>query len=918
MPRKKKFVVNNRQAAVAAMAATSSSHNKPAWLNECPLQDEDPLLDNWDQPSLAPGPALEACSGSDIYYQKASSKKQKYLAILPGLMAFNHHGAPKAARTSSTTTTATTTPKRTQDDDDEEEEEDSKPPATTSLTQETSDSMLLTQESNNSTAVASSSSAVTPAKASARKPSEANTLAMGQMRGLCASSSSSSDTTLTLPLDRNRQLEFRGHRVSTSSKFIVLTLQPKKGRVICKDVFSSAIVFGNPQEIVTDRTAREEAMTTAEDEKGHVVISSSADEIDDDDDHVSSSPEVAGKEEKAQSALEHYGGSCRAWDGSMQGKISNRTVPAVPSVKNKPPPVADDQPFKETVENDDDEEEDVKGNDSDEYQLDISSSPVVKRTAPRRQSRKPVKYKEPDGAESNEEEGGEALSVKNPNKAKEKSNQPLSDVDGEAKTGKSVPPRASRKTSTKQAAAGRPKKGDVSSEDDDDDDSSVEVVIPNSFNRSLRGEEDDEDFVLEHANPITNSKRPARRRVSSVQKRGFRKDRPDESGSEAIDVDELSEEDGENSKKSGRKLKKAKETSTPAASTGRRGTRKRRASSTDDARHIDQKPSSRKAGKVTHKTHPKSIANNTEPAASRKKPTSQDDDSSYGSNSDEVERETTVRPKSAQKSVPQSSTKVGVCKSRNGRNVARKTTAGSDGAMCSDNDPEKTGETDDKKESIRSAPRRRRRRAPDSTEKDSAIKKRAPINLSDGEDSIEFVGVRPSASKKSKKNADSDADEQNSVEIVSTRRAASKKTKKKLDSDSDASFDEASMEEIPVPRRRTGSTQKVRAPGAKSARQNKNDDGENADDTNQESDAEGLDGKSMKAMLAKAISEGKAARPSPAKPDVGMMANDASTHSPFGTPSGRRRRAPGKSPAKSASKSNIRYLADDEEYNFLD
>ena len=761
MPRNKKVKVNREAATAMAVIAPSYNKRPPAWLRDCPLQDEDPLLDDWDQPSLAPGAALEACSGSDIYFQKASSKKSKYLVFLPGLMAFDHGSKSRASITTSTNTPKPTSCKT------EEEEDSQKPPASDSfvLTQETMDSTVpLTQESS-----ATVESAVKGTSTPAKKTSDSNALALGQIRGLRSSTS----TTLTLPLDENRSMEFRGHKVSTSSKFIVLTLQPKKGLVICKDVFSSAIVFGNPTEIVTSQTEKAD-----ESVNNKIDMDASIDEENDDDQiKISSS---AGEEKEVPPPLEHYGGSCRAWDGSMQGKVSNRTIPAAStSVKKKTTLVKDDK--RSSIESEEEKEEMSEGESTvDSYHIDLSnSSPVTQRRPPRRQSRKRVRYAENDENDDSgsEDEESEMSSKEKTKTQKDDVGEVLIGSDDDRKKKfvkrKPAPKRSSTKTPARKSI-GNPKKGITFSEKGDD--SASEEII-------MHDDDDDKDFVMETTKPIGVSNRRTSGRASSRK-------RPSTQNYESSLEDDLGKSD-----------------------------------------NVEASKDSKKKGR-----------------------------------------------KHASKS----------------EKAAAKVTADSDSAIESnDSDAEEIVKTVRNKDSTKSLPRHRRRRASNMNTKVSEVNARAPINLSDGESSIEIVEVCPSASKKRKKKADSDSD--SSFELAPS-------VKRKLASQNVAV---TSAQNSPASGRTT-----------KSSFEKKRGEGENADSTNVESNIEGLDGKSMKSMLAKAISKGKAARPSHAKPDQNLEIETTSP-SPFGTPSGRRRRAHGKSPAKSVTKPTIRNLADDDEYTFL-
>ena len=477
-----KKVKVDRQAVAAAV------HRKPLppWCQDCPIQEEDPFLGS-QPPSLPPGAALEACSGSDIYYQKASTKRIKYLALLPGNLAFDHQQNPSKAKAA---------PKK---DDDED---DAKPAATesTALTQETLASM--TQESTASTPIPSVAAA--SSMASAKAVLDGNTVVLGQVRGLTADTG----TTLTLPLgDNHRQVQFKGHKVTTASKYLVLTLQPKKGRVVCKDVFSSVLVFGDPQEVVSGPAANGVAKA-----KSDSIL---MDDDNDDSDADNVLDGVSSDNGKAKSsALEHYGGSARAWDGSMQGKLSTETIAASSSAKKT-------SAVKKIIEiqhsNDEDSDDNVMeaAYDSDEFHMDLAA-PAPKRTAPRRQSRKQVKYRELADVDSEssedqvEMEDDDSSVEEKPPKTPRRSKSP----GGSQSTKKTASklPRATSKSnkldSTKKTATKPASKMSLSDDSDESDASAADL------DRAMEGDDDDE-FKMDISDTEHISKRTPSRRLST-------------------------------------------------------------------------------------------------------------------------------------------------------------------------------------------------------------------------------------------------------------------------------------------------------------------------------------------------------------------------------------------------------------------
>lgn len=502
-----------------AAAPTPKAPKLPSWWEDCPVQQEEDL-DVGQRPSLAPGPALQACSGADIYYQKSSAKRSKYLAILPGLLSLGQQASKEAvADANASAPVAADAPTI-------DAHGDSTP---TMLTQETVDTLSssvavpLTQESH-----PVETSGVTEAPRSST-PLEKTSVAdapqrkLGQMSNLHGAA-----PVLTLPLGAGRALQLRGHRVATSSKFILLTLQPKKGKVICKEVFSGATVFGDAQEIMMplqDGVAERHALPQDESEK------------------------------KTASPLDHYGGSSRAWDGSMQGKVSDARIvlpaltvvssastPKSISARKAPPP-----PPEEPEESDDDSEA-----------FCLASSPVVApRQAPRRQSVKRVQYRElaaVDNSSSESDDNDSKASATRPQKkARAKMDVLLlsssDDNDSVTALDKGKQTSAKKKTTTKAAAPKRVtskhKKSDLEEDTPESDglggkmtnkragakrtiqkapkqaaskkkkkadssDSDEVMVIPKSFRKST----DDDDFEMKISG-ATGAKRAPSRRLSS-------------------------------------------------------------------------------------------------------------------------------------------------------------------------------------------------------------------------------------------------------------------------------------------------------------------------------------------------------------------------------------------------------------------
>ena len=176
------------------------------WLEQCPVQQEDPDIEGLGEVEdcLVPGPVLKACSGSDIHLQKAASKKGKYLAILPGIFSWHE---PETGRTGKGPSTAET--------------ENDPPP----------EAVIVSKPDNEE---------ATDHPQATSRPGEAALISLGAIDRI-----ESDRPSLSISVPGEKMLQMRGRRVQTTSKFLLLSLQPKKGKVICKHIFDSALVFGD-------------------------------------------------------------------------------------------------------------------------------------------------------------------------------------------------------------------------------------------------------------------------------------------------------------------------------------------------------------------------------------------------------------------------------------------------------------------------------------------------------------------------------------------------------------------------------------------------------------------------------------------------------------------------------------------------
>lgn len=290
-----------------------------SFADDWPVEAEDPLEMALDQPFLPTHEALKACSGSDIHLVKgASNPSNRCLAVLPGLLALHPPKAPDSNSGSNDNP----------DNGTCEKDNATKPAATT-------------------------------------KP---ETLPLGEMKGLLSTNT---------PTLRLGGLQLQGQRVRTSSKFLVLTIQPKKKRVICKHIFDSVVLFGQAQ-------VTEMPLAAPETERPWV----------------------------------HYGGSARAGTNGttvacrQPTRKEKQTKPLVEQVKQATTKVIGKPQNQEELDDDSASIHSALDNtkDEDEFQMDIVSSSLGRRASSGRKAKAPVKYleREPD-TESSDSDGGKPV-----------------------------------------------------------------------------------------------------------------------------------------------------------------------------------------------------------------------------------------------------------------------------------------------------------------------------------------------------------------------------------------------------------------------------------------------------------------------------------------------------------------------------
>ena len=302
-------------------------NDNKAWPNDWPVQTADPLVEELQQSFLPTGSALEACSGSDIHLAKTATAahKQRCLALLPGLLSLQRF--------------ITTQPST---EDDTKTAEDTKAAASADKTADDTK----TEDTETST--------TTDTKASSKMQ------VVGELHGL-----SSSSPTLQL----GDGLQLTGQRLSTSSKFLALTLQPKKKRVVCRHVFDSVVVFGQAQ-------CTEEKRAAATAEQWH-----------------------------------HYGASRRAVDGGNNEaddtvEYLNASTVASRQQRKKAPPQEKTKVDEPTDSSSDSMEE--ESGDEDEFKMNLSRDSVSRRQSSQRKSRKTVRYNEIASGSSDDSSDGNA------------------------------------------------------------------------------------------------------------------------------------------------------------------------------------------------------------------------------------------------------------------------------------------------------------------------------------------------------------------------------------------------------------------------------------------------------------------------------------------------------------------------------
>lgn len=373
----------------------------PLMPEDWPVQSNDPFRDNMiEQQSLPIGKAIQACSGCDITFTKSAASTSnnqnptRFLAILPGILSINSNSTSSATANASNSTTngekaSISLDNEVKDqpmkDDKNYSDEESVAATDTERDDDVPQPINSSQLEINTDLQASAPKLVKAAASSTKS-------IIGRMDGIMTD-----NPTLTLPLSmlpNSDSLKLEGQRVQTTSKFLLLTLQPsynnkrKKSKVICRSVFNEVFVFG----------------------EGIILKNNSSSLISTTDD-------------TSISELRHLGGSGRTVDGGglseslkkkisiSQSYISNDSVNKQKSEKK----IEDDESDHSDELSDKDEEKinsSVDENDDDdddssaEYKEKISEELLGSRQSSSRASRSsgPVKYKDEDENIDNSDE----------------------------------------------------------------------------------------------------------------------------------------------------------------------------------------------------------------------------------------------------------------------------------------------------------------------------------------------------------------------------------------------------------------------------------------------------------------------------------------------------------------------------------
>ncbi|KAG7343990.1 hypothetical protein IV203_021998 [Nitzschia inconspicua] len=262
-----------------------------------------------DASALPPGSLLQdKCSGQDVHLAKSAvatpsivKERGKFLLLFPGSFSF-HKPLVKVAKPMVDKETDDNKADIDDDDNDDNHNNDYGGDG----------------DRNNQDGNVDNGDSKPAAVATSKK---APPMSLGKLEGLATDTPS-----FRIPF-ANKQLVFPGKKVSTTSKYILLSCANKqKMAVQCKAIFSSAIVFDTPKWEPLGHSTRIISDAIIADDKNDVDVSSSS---------SSSSPS------STKQPLAHYGGSDRTVDGIARGQKKRNSVDG--STSHRPIPIISQQ-----------------------------------------------------------------------------------------------------------------------------------------------------------------------------------------------------------------------------------------------------------------------------------------------------------------------------------------------------------------------------------------------------------------------------------------------------------------------------------------------------------------------------------------------------------------------------------------------
>uniref|UniRef100_A0A7S4ACV9 Uncharacterized protein n=1 Tax=Pseudo-nitzschia australis TaxID=44445 RepID=A0A7S4ACV9_9STRA len=281
--------------------------------------------------ALRPGSLLRnSCSGSDIQLARSACApvnfdkgKGKFLLVFPGKFSFG------GSDNSNSNNSDNRNQEDSQQDNDSDDVGDLKPKATSAEEKSGDTETLCPVHDGN---IDNTTTTTTNAEKTGSSSSNINTninssnnrkTTMGRIEGLRTDSPS-----FRIPFPQlNKSLVFPGKKITTTSKYLALSCSnKKKGTVQCKNIFSSAIVFGMPRwEAMSLEGRKDESVSR---QIPSATTSASIDTAK--EDHPITQTNTNGSDDNEDDGkiirppFLHYGGSERTLDGATRSR-SNAT-----------------------------------------------------------------------------------------------------------------------------------------------------------------------------------------------------------------------------------------------------------------------------------------------------------------------------------------------------------------------------------------------------------------------------------------------------------------------------------------------------------------------------------------------------------------------------------------------------------------